>query len=215
MAGYNEELIHASVDNLQNAYNSLYTTMSSSMQTRFIDEMGTGWACQDAVDFFTTSTESLNQLLASITYNYNDAVEKIEAAGKRWAEKTGGSYTPRGFSGQNGKVNSSSIHENIGGERGADTNILDQAIVELGKLQGEADSALVDSVTAVQTCGFSDDEGAQQVAVTQSLTKLKSDVNELISGISQTINEKVRATVENYGAIVAANASQFSSIGQG
>ena len=99
-SGYNEGTLHQSIEKLQYAYNNLYSYMCGNVQKDLIDFVATGWACGDAQDYFRSVATNLNETLRNVTATYATVVESLNAAGRRWAEKMGSSYSRKEFAAQ-------------------------------------------------------------------------------------------------------------------
>jgi hypothetical protein len=212
-SGFNETQINTSLTNLQNAYNDLYYALCQQMQTQFVDDVATFWACTEAQVFFNKVATTLNDMLHAITNTYGVVTSTITAAAVNWAQNTGSGYTSVPFNPKSQRVNSDSIQENIGGKRGADTSKLNQVISTVKQINAMADSALDQSVQAVSNSGFSDAQDSQQQALEGSLRAIKQKIDATLAAMVNDFSREINNTVANYGAIVSKNASDLGAIG--
>ena len=194
ITGFDPSIVNAAINSVNNAYNDLIRALGNDMQTQFVDEMASKWACPNAQTFFNGSFKpAIDGLISDSNRTFESVVSTINSAGQAWAAETGASYGGQAFSGVSKTIDTSSIQENIGGVRGIDLESTGGVVGRLSSIAASADSALSSAQSAVSNSGFVG--GAQQANLISSLgtikTKISNATNELTSGVKTAIDQTV------------------------
>lgn len=209
LVGFNPDYVYASIRRVQSAYDQLMQALISDTQNGFVNPMGDAWACNDAINFFTTAKDSFDTQIQGATRVFQSVVDAMNSGANAWAQSTETTYSPIQFSPNNGKIDISCIKENISGVRGIDESAAGSAVSYLtGSVKSAADSALQAAVSAVNECGFIG--GSQQGNLTSTLSSIQSSISTMFGELTTAAKTAMDATTQAYGSIEANVSNAFA-----
>lgn len=211
LTGFDPELVTASINKVQNAYNELLAAIGTDMQNQFVNGMQDKWACNDAQTFFNSFKATIDSLITNSNNTFESVVNSMNSAAKAWAEQTGTTWSGKQFSRNDLKMDITGIKENIGGVRGVDL----QATEISGKLPTIAEAAgraLDNSKAAVSNCGFIG--GTSETDLINSLERIKTSINEAVTQISNDCQKAIENTTKNYSTLEVNVSAAFSGSGE-
>ena len=200
LTGFDPSIVNQSISAVKTAYESLIQALGNDMQTKFIGGMSDKWACKEAQTFFNSSFKpAIDSLIVGSNRTFQSVADTMNAAANEWARLTGAAYTPKQFTVTEKSMDTSSILENIGGVRGCDAVAAKEVATQLPQIAESAKSALTAAQQAVQNCGFVG--GNQEANLIQSLTQIKTNIDNATQEISTQTKEAINQTADAYQTI--------------
>ena len=190
MTGFDPTKVHTAIGNVNTAYGDLMTAMYTDVKT-FVDNMGSYWACQHAIDFFGAFKEGMDLALKDAYNVFTSVVGAMNSAGRAWGADTKTDYYDKSFDGELKTTDVSSIVENINGIRGIDKTMAETEITSLDTISTAVSDALGKAKSAVDDVGF-EGEG-QAEALKTSLDTIKTK----FSGVVETFNTDARTAISD------------------
>lgn len=196
--GFNPEIVNNSINGVIEAYQHLINALGTNMQSTFVDQMATTWACTKAKEFFKNAfLPAINPLIESCTKTFTNVAGTMGEAGIGWASDTGTDYVAPELSPIEKEIDSSNILENIGGIRGIDLAAATNIVGQLPNIVAEANSALSEAKSAVSSSGYLG--GDQNANLNSSLSTIQTSISETVESLINQTKEAIEQTVEQYG----------------
>ena len=208
-SGFNSELVRTSISKVVNSSNDLMKSLKEEMGSKFISPMGDAWACKEAVDFFASLKETLDDLIKKSDSVFQSVVDTMNQGAKNWAISTGneGVFSPVSYHNYAGRTDVGMIKENIGGERGINKGAADSATATLASIKASCDKALTSASQAVDSCGFIG--GSQAENLKTSLNEIKTNISNSFDEYVNSTKKGIDETITKYGNIETTNAGTF------
>ncbi len=198
MTGFDPELVYNCIKSEQNAYETIVEALGDTMQSSFVDKMGTLWACNQAQKFFNNSFKpAIDDTIRACTTTFESVVNSINSAGQAWAARTESSYSPQSFKASYKVIDTSVIKENIGGIRGIDLEAASATVIGLSAVQTALNTALALAKTAVQNSGFLGQN--QEETLISKLNEISTSIDDVFSQTSDELKTYMQETTTAYG----------------
>ena len=211
LLGTNNEAIKTSLSGIDSAYKAVITELKDNMQTKFVDEMATKWACHEAQEFFGKFKEVVDGLLKDTYTTFDSIIDSINSAGKAWATEQGDSsvWTDHNFSAQGAEtISVDCIKENLNGDRGIDDGAKTFTLTTLDRIYINADNALESARTSVNSTGFLG--GDQETTLQSSIKSIRDNLSKTIQTLKTDAVNAIDATVEKYKQVGTKVTNAFS-----
>lgn len=216
-SGFNNQQIKTQMEAIQASYDKVAKALSDDFKGGLVDKVAEYWACQEAVDFWKSFAETVEKLIETAIFGtYDNLFKTINSCAHAWAETTGkGSVWSENevkLKKYNAKLNTSSIKENIGNDRGINgkqvQTIADAAFTEALNSTKTAIQAAAD---AIDSTGFIDEQKAQMNAVKNGLNSLLTAINDAISKLKEQLSTSVEQCVTKYGDTAGSVAGAYGA----
>ena len=189
LTGFDPDLVNRSINAVTDAYSNLIKALGDDMQTKFIGGMSDKWACKEAQTFFNSSFKpAIDSLIVGSNRTFQSVADTMNAAANEWARLTGAAYTPKQFTVTEKSMYTSSI-----------LVAAKEVATQLPQIAESAKSALTAAQQAVQNCGFVG--GNQEANLIQSLTQIKTNIDNATQEISTQTKEAINQTADAYQTI--------------
>lgn len=199
--GFNNEITGASIKTVDNVYINVVLHTQEHVK-KFINSTSQVWACNEAITFFRDYFKpDMESLIKSLTVVFESAVNTMNSAARLWADNTNTPYSNVSFSGAfDPTIDTSTIRENINGNRGADAVLVKEAVnVFVTNMKSDLERDFSRAVTAVRSSGFIG--GAQETNLISSFEKIKRNFDSKISELTTATNQAISDTTAKYGLI--------------
>lgn len=195
ITGFDPSKVYTAISNVNSAYGELMTAMHSDVKT-FVDNMGSYWACQHAIDFFAAFKEGMDSALGDAFTVFTSVVDAMNSAGRGWGAQTKTDYSNKAFTGDKKTTDVSSIVENISGVRGIDKASAETEITSLDKITTAVGDALQKAKDAVDDVGFEGDGQAE--ALKASLETIKTSFSSVMETFNTDAKTAISDTITDY-----------------
>ena len=214
-SGFNPVVVTTAINGVNKAQASLMRVLVDGINTQFVTPMSHSWACQEAVDFFKTFKESIDDLVSRADSTLQSVVDTMNQGGVNWANRTGNgaAFTKTVYTNYSKRISVDGIKENIDNVRGVDPASSKSALAAFTALGTTADAALSLAVSAVANCGFLG--GNQQANLTASLKKIREDIKTTFDSYTSQTKTHIDETIETYGKMETKTADTFNLGGSG
>ena len=200
LTGFNPEVVTASINGVKGAYSNLIDALGTQVQTQIVDGMSQYWACTQAQEFYTQAFKPLiDSLIVASNSTFQSIVASMNSAANNWAIQTKSSWSGMSIETVDKKVDTSSILENINGNRGIDEVEARNVAAKLNPIADNAKNALTEAQNAVSSCGFLG--GSQAAELQASLATIKNNIDKAVEEATQSTSNAINKTVEAYGSL--------------
>jgi len=210
-SGFNPGKVQTSIKAVIQANSELMDCLKNKMAEKFISPMGEAWACKEAVDFFASLKETLDNLIIKSDRVFQSVVDTMNQNAENWARGTESesSFSRIPYHNTILKTDVSMIKENINEERGINESAANSAVDTLAGIKDACDKALVSAERAVSECGFIGESQAENLRA--SLQDIKQNISDSFGEYTNTTKTRIKETITKYGDIGKTNAKTFIS----
>jgi len=220
--GFNEEKIKKVAEEIQTSADEAIASIISMIETNIVTPVSGLWVAEEAVDYFGKFKEYCDKIPYAVYYYFDTFRQRLELAYKRWIANTGaGAEFEAGMASAatvslpaiapNGELKqldvSSIISITEAGDRGANTEGLEEFILTLGTVKESIISAIkVDTLTSIEVALIG---GSQSTSASTAFTHVYDLIEDIFDFLtiddpesgSQSLKSAMEAVNEKYGSV--------------
>ena len=221
-SSFNLDQVENFLKNEEEYAKGLIKRCDGRMHADFIDLAIATWKSPNAVKFLNSAVTSMKDIIETgIKPLFNSIVDVSMEAAKRWAAGTSGSNNDN-IVRINGwtkyktmttpKINCNEAKDNDNGDVVLVKSSLNDLCPVLDKVKEECGNILYEAWHYTNYSGF-DDKGKEQIkALSDSMQKLKKDIEATFEAIVNALKASLVETVEQAEGVIDANKIDFSTI---
>ncbi len=221
-SSFNLDQVENFLKNEEEYAKSLIKRCDGRMQEDFIDIAIATWKSPNAVKFLNSVVTSMKDIIETgIKPLFDSIVDVSMEAAKRWAKGTDGSNNDNivrinGWTKYKSlskpKINCNEAKDNDNGDVVLVKSSLNDLCPVLDKIKEECGNILYEAWHYTHYSGF-DDKGKEQIkALSDSMEKLKKDIEATFEAIVNALKASLVETVEQAEGVIDANKIDFSTI---